>query len=255
MAHADVNGTRLWYEERGDGPPVVFVHSALQDARQWEPQMDAFAERHRAVRYDMRWFGRSDRTPGRFSERDDLRGLLDHLGIERAALVGSSYGGRVYLEVALESPERVAALVLVCSGLPGPSAYTAEQQAAVETAIEAGELERSVDLELEIWAPLGFDNELGRIALENAHVNGDVDAEPVPLEPPAAERLGELQVPTLVITGDQDVPRMEEIGDQLEREIPGARRVRFPDSDHFPNWREPNRFNEVVLEFLASASA
>jgi len=142
VAYADVNGTRLCYEERGDGPPVVFGHSALQDARQWEPQMAAFADRHRAVRYDMRWFGRSDRTPGRFSERDDLRALLDHLGIERAALVGSSYGGRVYLEVALESPERVAALVLVCSGLPGPSADTPEQQAAVETAIEAGELER-----------------------------------------------------------------------------------------------------------------
>jgi len=253
VAYAEVNGTRLWYEERGTGPPVVFVHSALQDARQWEPQMDAFTEGHRAVRYDMRWFGRSDRTPGSFSERDDLRGLLDHLGIEQAALVGSSYGGRVYLEVAIESPERVSALVLVCAGLPGPSSYTPEQQAGVEAAIEAGELVRSVSLELEIWAPLGFENELGRIALENAHVNGDVDAEPIKLEPPAAERLGEVKAPTLVITGDRDVPRMEEIGDQLELEIPEARRLRFADSDHFPNWREPDRFNAVVLEFLASA--
>jgi 3-oxoadipate enol-lactonase len=254
MPYAEVNGTRLWCEERGSGSPVVFVHSALQDARQWDPQMDAFAERHRAIRYDMRWFGRSDRTTGPFSERDDLRGLLDHLEIDRAALVGSSYGGRVYLEVAIETPERVSALVLVCAGLPGPSSYTSEQTAAVEAAIEAGDLERSVELELDIWAPLGWDGELGRIALENAHVNSDVDAEPAPLEPPAAGRLGEIKAPTLVITGDRDVQRMEELGDQFEREIPDARRIRFAHSDHFPNWREPERFNAVVLDFLAESS-
>jgi len=172
------------------------------------------------------------------------------VGAIGAGIAGDFLGRVEWPIVGLLEPAR---LVLVCSGLPGPSAYTPEQQAAVETAIEAGELERSVELELEIWAPLGFDNELGRIALENAHVNGDVDAEPVPLEPPAAERMGEMQAPTLVITGDRDVARMEEIGDQLEREIPGALRVRFADSDHFPNWREPDRFNEVVLEFLASA--
>jgi len=254
MPYAEVNGTRLWYEERGAGPPVVFVHSGLQDSRQWEPQADAFAARHRTIRYDMRWYGRSDHTPGRFSERDDLRGLLDHLGIRQAALVGSSYGGRVYLEVAIESPERVAALVLVDAGLPGLSPYGAEQEAAIDAAIEAGELERSVELELEVWAHLGWDNELGRIALENAHVNGDVDAEPIPLDPPARERLGEIGIPTLVITGDHDVPEIDEIADLFEREIAGARRVRFADSDHFPNWREPDRFNQVVLEFLRHAS-
>jgi 3-oxoadipate enol-lactonase len=252
MANASVNGTTLWYEEAGDGPPVVLIHSTLLDSRQWDPQLPALAAAHRTIRYDLRWFGRSERTPGSFSEVEDLRALLDHLGIEQAALAGSSGGGAIELDFALTYPQRVTALVTVASGLrgyPGRN-LTEEQEAAIDAAVEAGDLVGSVELELRIWAPLGDDG-LYSIARENAHVNGPVEAEPVPLDPPAAGRLGEIRAPALVITGDQDVPRINEIGDALERGIADTRRLRFADSDHFPNRREPDRFNEAVLGFLS----
>lgn len=92
MPYAAVNGVQLWYERAGQGPPVVLGHSSLLDSRQWDGQMPAFAAAHDTVRYDLRYYGRSERAGDGFSEADDLAALLDALGIESAAIVGSSYG-------------------------------------------------------------------------------------------------------------------------------------------------------------------
>ena len=253
MAVAAVNGTRLWYEVAGEGRPLVLLHAGLVDARMWDEHVPALAERHRVIRYDLRAFGRSERPNEPFSHTEDLRALLDELEVERAALVGTSFGGRVAIDFALVYPERVRALVLVASGLGGFAfdAFTPEQTAALEATFERGELERVVDLELEVWAPLGVDERLRRIAHDQAHVNALEDFEQW-LEPPAIDRLAEIRAPTLVITGDADVPAMTEIGDVLEREIPRARRVVFEGADHLLPLRDPDEFVRLVLDFLAS---
>src|SRR5579884_1323146 len=254
MPHVEVNGARLWFEEAGDGPPVVLVHGGLGDSRLWDRQFAPFAEEFRTIRYDHRFFGRSERPGGPYLLVDDLLGLLDALRLERTALVGLSLGGRVAIDAALAAPERVWALVPVCSGLTGMDAdpYTPRQDAELEAALDAGDLDRAADIELAVWARLGATDELRALLLDNV-AGPPADATPSRRPEPAAPRLGELRVPTLVVTGEQDVPEIEVVGDTLEREIPGARRVRI-DSDHYLPIRQPETFNRVVLDFLAAVA-
>ena len=112
---AEVNGTCLVYEGTGNGPPVVFVHGFTLDMRMWDDQVVPLATSHRVLRYDLRGFGASaNPTVGEsFSHADDLLALLDHLGIERAAVVGLSMGGWVVQEFALKYPDSVSAVILV----------------------------------------------------------------------------------------------------------------------------------------------
>ncbi|HEY1367503.1 MAG TPA: alpha/beta hydrolase [Gaiellaceae bacterium] len=254
MGEIEVAGGSLYVEEAGDGPAVVLVHGGLGDRRLWDEQMAPFAERFRVVRFDLRGFGRSSSAPGTFGVVDDVVAVLDALGIARAALVGLSFGGRIAIDAALELPDRVWALVAVAaaaSGVPLTGVYTDEQDTAFEEALERGDLETAAAIDLAVWAPLGADERIRTLLLENLRTAEGVE-ERWP-EPPAATRLAELRVPTLVVTAARDPARMGEIGDLLEREVPGARRVEL-DSDHYLPLREPETFNRLVLDFLASAA-
>ena len=140
---ADVNGTRLYYELAGPvtAETVVLIHHFTLDLRMWDDQFNEFARRYRVLRYDARGFGRSGQINGAYSARDDLRALLDALGIQRAHLVGHSMGGRYAIDFALVHPTRVRTLVLSdpsISGAPFSGAFTKEFGNAV-TAARAGD--------------------------------------------------------------------------------------------------------------------
>jgi len=115
----DASGARLWYDEAGRGPAVVLLHGGLGDSGLWEPVVPYLAESFRTIRTDLRFFGRSVGVAAPFSFEDDVIGVLDGLGIERAALVGLSLGGRIAIDVGLEHPERLWALAVVATGLSG----------------------------------------------------------------------------------------------------------------------------------------
>ena len=162
VPHVDVNGARLWVEEAGNGTAVIFVHGGLGDRRLWELQARDLATHFRCVLYDQRFYGHSTGPGEPWSFADDVVGLLDALEIEPAALVGLSFGGRVVLDVALAHPDRVWAVAHVAgavSGLP-VDPYTAEQEAAYETAIEAVILDAAMEVDFAVWAPLGVDETL-----------------------------------------------------------------------------------------------
>jgi pimeloyl-ACP methyl ester carboxylesterase len=120
MPHAEVNGARLYYEEHGQGFPLVLSHGGWTDTNHWLPNVGPLSRRWRVVVWDRRGCGRSS-DPGEGHTwqlwRDDLRGLLEHLGIESACVGGCSYGALLSLELALEWPRMVRALVLE-SGSP-----------------------------------------------------------------------------------------------------------------------------------------
>jgi 3-oxoadipate enol-lactonase len=244
--------TDLHHEMTGDGPALVLLHEGFVDSRVWDAQVPAFAKRFKVIRYDQRGYGRSPRWNGAYSNVDDLRELLDDLDVDHAAIVGCSRGGRIAIDFALASPERVSALVLVASGVRGYKfeVGTADQEARWEAAEQTGDLAAMAQIDLEVWAPLGDDGGLRQMALDNAHTN--LVQDPETEREPAVDRLGELRVPALVITGDEDVPAMDEIGDKLEREIPDSRRVRMSGCDHFPAIRKPEEFNRIVSEFLGT---
>jgi pimeloyl-ACP methyl ester carboxylesterase len=150
---AEVNGARLYYEIMGDGEPLILVHAGIADGRMWEGQLGAFARRYRVIRYDMRGYGRSAMVEGPFSHREDLRALLDSLGIERAFLVGCSMGGGTIIDITLEHPGRARALVLVGSAVSGfeDGDDPPEQWEELVAADEAGDLGRVSELEVQMW--------------------------------------------------------------------------------------------------------
>jgi pimeloyl-ACP methyl ester carboxylesterase len=251
----DVSGARLWYEETGEGRTVLLLHGGLGDSGLWEPVVHFLAERFRTIRADLRFFGRSTGPAVPWSWEDDVVGVLDGLGVERAALVGLSMGGKIALNVALAHPARLWAVVGVAPALAGHdgAAYSAEQEARYEAAEAEGDLEAAMTIDFEVWAPLGADDAFRQLWLATPDANPLPNGvEPLaPAGPPAKERLGELAVPTLVVTAAHDPAGFREIGPLVARAAPDARHVEL-DSDHFLTLREPELVARTLLEFLES---
>jgi 3-oxoadipate enol-lactonase len=242
--------TDLWFDDTGSGPPLVLLHEGVVDSRIWDPFVPLVAERFRVIRYDQRGYGRSPLWDGPYSPVEDLVSVLDGASVAEAALLGTSRGGSIAIATAIERPERVSALVLVASGLAGhPLSIegTPEQEARWEAAEAAGDPEVLAELDMELWAPMGVDDELRAMFVENAAAS---NAEDPALEQPSVARLSEIAVPTLVITGGRDVPALEEVADRLAREIPGAERAVIEEADHMVQWRAPQELARLVLRFL-----
>lgn len=253
MGSVDVNGARLWYDEAGSGQTVLLLHGGLGDSGLWEPVVPFLAERFRTIRTDLRFYGRSTGPNAPWSWQDDAIGVLDALEIERAAIVGLSMGGKLALDIALAHPDRLWAVAGVAPGLGGHDggAYTEEHEARFEAAED--KIEAMMEIDFEVWAPLGADNRIRRLWRATPDANPLPDGLE-PLEPaPAKERLSELSVPTLVVTASHDPAGMREIGPLVEREAPAARHLEL-DSDHYVTLREPELLSGVLLEFLTAAA-
>ena len=262
---AEVNGAALYYETVGAGEPVVLLHAGIADRRMWDPQLEALAKRYRVVSFDRRGFGRSPLIDGPYAHHEDLRGLLDGLGIERASLVGCSMGGAAAIDFVLRYPERARSLVLVGSAVSGAKSEEPPPKEWDElvAADEAGNLERVSELEVRIWvdgpyrSPEEVDpavrdlvREMNLIALRS---EASGLGEERPADPPAAERLGEIQVPALVVVGALDRPEIVARSEALARNVPRARKVVLEGTAHVPNLERPEEFNDAVLAFLAEA--
>jgi 3-oxoadipate enol-lactonase len=243
--------TDLWYEDSGSGPPVVLLHEGVVDSRIWDPFLPYVDGRLRTIRYDQRGYGRSPMWTGPYAVVDDLVSVLDAAGVECAALVGTSRGGRIAIQATLERPERVSAVVPVVSGLAGHPVnveVSPELEARWDAAEERGDFAELAAIDMEIWAPMGVDDELRAMFVENAEASNTPDPE---VDAPSAGRLGEIAVPTLVITAGRDVPAINELGKQvLAREIPGARHAVIEEADHMIQWRAPAELARLVLDFL-----
>ncbi|HEY7706070.1 MAG TPA: alpha/beta fold hydrolase [Gaiellaceae bacterium] len=243
--------TDLWYDETGEGSPVVLLHQGVVDSRIWAPVVPVLAERHRVIRYDQRGYGRSPMPNGPYSFVEDLIGVLDAAGVEQAALVGASRGGGIALTATVERPERVSRLVLVGAGLPGVPAgveWTPDQIARWEQAEADDDWSAMAALDMEVWAPMGADPELRAMFAENAVGSNSEDPA---VDEPVAERVSSIAAPTLVITAGRDVRGINEIGDRLAREIPDARLVVVQEADHMVPWRAPEELSHLLLDFLS----
>lgn len=258
----DVPNGSLYYEVAGEGPVVTLIHPGLWDSRTWDPQVPVLLDAaFRVVRYDARGYGRSSRLTGEpYSHVRDLVALLDFLDVPLTTLIGCSMGGAIAIDFTLEHPDRVAALIAVASGLGGFEPLEEEEDwwesmnAPIEAAIDAGDLETAEDLRLKIWAPLGTTDEAGqrirRIAFDNIHEMTMDESAEEELDPPAAKRLGEIDIPTLVMIAEHDPPFMRRTGDLIALGILGAQKMMVEGADHVVNVRRPLEFDAAVLEFL-----
>lgn len=262
--YAEVNGVRLYYEIAGTGYPVVLVHRGLVDRRMWDDQFLAFAEHYRVIRFDIRGSGNSQIVKGDYTHFGDLLGLLDALGVEKAHLVGQSLGGSICIDFALEYPERTASLVLVSTGLGGYTTLSipvTRYQTQLFLALTRMNPDDAVDISLKMWVdgPTRTSDQVepemrSRVrAMMNDALSRPLESYlPQMLNPPAAERLREIKAPTLIIVGGKDVSDTMDISDELMKGIAGAQRVYFEDEGHMLNMEAPEKFNRLVLDFLAA---
>ena len=254
MTLIDVNGARLWVEDEGRGPAVVFIHGGLGDARLWEPQARALASHFRTIRYDLRYWGRSESPGVEYSPIDDLVGVLDALGIERAALVGLSLGGGIALDATLAHPKRVWALVHAAAGVTGMpvNPYSEEQDAAYEAAEKRDDFDTMMEIDFAIWAPLGATDAYRELWRATPDAQGMPNgARSLPREPANLEAIS---VPTLVIVPSHDPAAQRDVGATVARRVPGAQLMEV-ESDHYLTLREPDRVTRILEEFLGGAAS
>lgn len=255
---AEVDGTRLHYEVQGDGPAVVLIHSGGFDRRTWDDQLHAFSDRYTVIRYDVRGYGKSPPPTRPYSDEEDLRQLLDFLGVAKAHVIGLSMGGRIAIDFTLTHPERVRSLIPVASAVSGYP-YGAEDTVELMKVIYAIENDDGTPAG-EAWLRSAYNApamenpavaaRLRPIAVENSRawlINIFFPRMPFPL---AIQRLSDIRVPVLLVRGDRDVPTIARISGILEESIPGSRSVVIPGAGHMVNVEKPEEFNAAVLEFL-----
>jgi pimeloyl-ACP methyl ester carboxylesterase len=268
--YVSVPGGQLYYETAGDPsrPTLLFIHAGVADCTMWDPQFEYFAPNYRVVRYDTRGYGKTRTEDIAFSNRQDVADLLDHLAIDKVVVVGCSRGGQIAIDFTLDFPQRVLALAPVAAGLSGfpyeprddPKAKFVEPMfAEMEAAWEAKDFARLADLDVRLWAD-GPGQAEGRASAEvresvrqmclSNYVNAGPEGKPIPLDPPAFGRMGEINVPTLVVLGDLDTGRVLMMADAMERGIVGAQKVVFFGAAHMPTMEQPEVFNRVLSDFL-----
>jgi 3-oxoadipate enol-lactonase len=269
MPYAPVPYGKLFYQDEGEGTPLLMLHAGIADHTMWQPQVDAFKHRCRCIRFDHRGWGQSSTEPGKpYTRVDDVKALLDHLGVERAVIMGCSIGGAVAVNVAVFAPERALALVAIAAGINGfpedgaefPELPLFEQIDAHEN---AGEFAEAAAMEAKIWGvgprrPLEQGNRavydyIYRIDYDH-YINLREKGDPQP-SPSAYEHLGQLSLPTLVICGEEDETPTMAMSRYMGATIPNAHLHMMPNAAHLPNMEHPDEFNRVLSAFLDTLSA
>ena len=260
MPDVSINGARIHYERAGDGMPVLFLHAGVADSRMWEPQLSAFARHYDCIAPDLRGFGTSELPPQHWSPVADLLGLVDHLHLKPAHIVGCSMGAGIAIDFALEHGERISKLVVVGPGISGAEfgPKYPDLFADMDAADKTGDHAAMVEAEARLWLdgprrPRGYVKDPIRKLFFEMDSNFDHDWDSAPIDgidPPAAERLHEITAPALVVVGDEDAPPIFDAVEMLMEKLPHARKAVIHDAAHLPNLEHPAEFNRILLEFL-----
>ncbi|MGH3274195.1 MAG: alpha/beta fold hydrolase [Streptosporangiaceae bacterium] len=251
-SYVAVPGGRLWTEQAGSGPAVLFAHAGIADRLMWDEQMAALAGRYHVIRYDQRGYGKSSPPDVSYSPVADLGAVLDHAGADRAVLVGCSIGGAIAIQFLLAHPGRMTGLVLAAASTSGlPFEPVPEYFAALRT----GDLEQlqAVTIQALASARSSPDVEQRVRAIIAANVAGQLTMGRNWLDnEPAYPRLGGIAVPTLVVAGDRDHPDFVRVARLLAAKISGARLEILPGADHLLPMRTAAAFTGLLAGFLDS---
>ncbi|HEX4032925.1 MAG TPA: alpha/beta fold hydrolase [Solirubrobacteraceae bacterium] len=250
----------LPHDEAGSGQAVVLLHAGIADRRMWRDQLEPFAAAgYRTIAVDLPGYGDAELPEEPQAPWADVLQTLDELAIERAALVGNSFGGAVALRAALVAPERVSALVLISAGPPWMKASREllhvwhEEQAA----LDQGDVEAAVRVVVDAWTQPGAPSELRALIatmqrrafeLQHGEPPGPLVADPI--EDDAAS-LSRITTPTLVAAGDRDMTDFIQGAQFLADSLPDARHETIRGAGHLAPLEAPEAFRSLTLGFLA----
>jgi len=269
MPHAITDDhVQLYYEETGSGAPLIFVHEFAGDMRSWEPQLRHFGQCWRAIAFNARGYPPSDvpEDPAQYSQNraaDDIAAVLDHLGIDRAHVVGLSMGGFATLHFGFRHPQRALSLVVAGCGYGAEPTQSARFKA--EAASIAQMLKRDgmaafagryaygpTRVEFENKDPRGFAEFARHLAEHSALGSANTQLGVQGARPSLYDLQTEMQaltVPTLVLTGDEDWPCLHPAL-LMKQTIPSAALSVMPNCGHMINIEDPQQFNHLVGQFL-----
>ena len=263
MTSVEHAGRQIYYDDSGgDLPPLVLLQGFMASRTIWKWQLEVFTPRYRVITMDNRDAGESDPEPTTYTVADmagDVVALLDHLGIERATILGHSMGGYIALQFATRYPERLDKLILVgtsalAGGALGRPAPTYDHSTWIEDPFERTFRRYSnmtgpgfFDTRPELLAAIAETARGNRISFEgmtrqsdSAFMSHDVRAD-----------MPKIAVPVLVIHGTVDPTIPLSAGRKIAEAIPNAQLVEFDNVGHLPHLERTEEFNRIVLDFLA----
>jgi 3-oxoadipate enol-lactonase len=263
-----VNGTNIYYEVHGQGEPLVMIMGFGGGCRGWYFQVRAFKKHYSVVTFDNRGIGKSDKATEPYTigtMASDTLGLMDHLGIEKAHVLGMSLGSLVAQEIAIEHPERVDKLVLACASIGETQEDDMHERMVQAFKVKEGpdgvDL-RSVNFEeaMDTVVALSFNKRLYRMLLtpmskvyvKMIGVDGHLSQIEAVMGYNTLDRLHRIKAPTLVLTGTEDNIVPPKYSEQIASLIPNARLVKVEGGSHALNIEMRSRFNKEVLDFLQS---
>ena len=257
-AFVSVENGKIYYEECGSGSnTVLLIHDGIAHSAVWDAVWPTFCAKFHTIRYDRRGYGRSPASTTWYYEMDDVATLLRRLKVPRAAIVGSSHGGELSIDFTLAHPDMVQQLVLVgavVSGLPYSDHFfnrgMQNSKPLQKNDVKSAAANWAKDKYL-----LAPDHEatqkklLEILTASPQDLNHEDYARPMQ---PALPRLGEIRVPTLILTGDADIPDVHAHAGAIEAGIRGSRRVVLSDAGHLMYLEKPEEFSRVVIGFIES---
>ncbi len=249
--------------------PLLLLNPAVGDRRIWHRVVPTWSTTRRVVTFDQRGAGESQWEPtARHDSVADAVAVLDAAGVERAVVVGNSFGGAKALHLALEHPDRVAGLLLVAPAVTGaplpdfddpvacpPEAIELDE--ACDAAAAGGHVEEAIRLQAALWLdgwaslrPRVDPVARGLFEEMNRRITTSPATGHAPQREPAWPRLEEVTVPTLVVTGGRDLPYMNDRAREAADRMPAATHVELPDAAHLPQLDGHLRFLAATQEFL-----
>jgi pimeloyl-ACP methyl ester carboxylesterase len=270
MPKALISDVNIYYEVHGEGFPLVWSHEFAGDYRSWEPQVRFFSRRYRVITYSARGYPPSDvpTNPEAYSQEiavEDLRKLLEHLGIEQAHIGGLSMGGNVALNFGLKYPHMAKSLIVAGtgSGSTDPEAFRKRVNEFAQRMKKGGMAAMSdyalgpARVQLRRKDPNGY-QEFADQLRQHSPIGSALTFQGVQGRRPPIfaleDKLRALEAPTLIMVGDEDEPCIEP-SLFMKRCIPRSGLVMFPQSGHAINLEEPDLFNRAVLDFLTAVEA
>jgi pimeloyl-ACP methyl ester carboxylesterase len=268
MPHAQADGARLYYEEVGNGFPVMFVHEFAGDLRSWEPQLRYFSRFYRCIAYNARGFPPSDvpEQPSQYGQdiaTDDIAAVMRAADIDKAHVVGLSMGGFAAVHFAMRYGALARSVVIAGCGYGAEASKRAQFKAEAEAT--ADRLERDgmakmaivygsgpTRVQLENKDPRGYAEFLSQLAEHSVRGSANTLRAVQAVRPSLyslEDKMKAIDVPALIVTGDEDEPCLEP-GLFMKRAIPTSGLVVIPKTGHACNLEEPEAFNAALREFF-----